>query len=164
MEKVRFGIIGCGNIAQNHIGNFEKGKIKDGLVTAICDIVPEKMEQIKKKFGDKFATFTDAKEMMVSGKVDAVIICTPHYLHPELAILAMDNNIHCIVEKPAGVYSLQVKQMLERAKTAKTKLSMMFNQRTNPAFKKMKAMIAEGAIGEIKRDRKSTRLNSSHAT
>ncbi len=151
MEKVRFGIIGCGNISQKHIGNFEKGEIKNGEVTAICDINPAKMESTKEKFGDKFATFTDAKEMMASGKVDAVIICTPHYLHPELAIAAMDAGIHCIVEKPAGVYTLQVKEMLERAKTAKTKLSMMFNQRTNPAFRKMREMVKSGRIGDVKR-------------
>ena len=107
MEQVRFGIIGCGNISQCHIGNFEKGKIKDGVVTAICDINPAQMEATKEKFGDKFATFTDAKEMMASGQVDAVIICTPHYLHPELAIAAMDAGIHCIVEKPAGVFFLK---------------------------------------------------------
>ena len=151
MEQVRFGIIGCGNIAQNHVKNFETGKIKDGVVTAICDIVPAKYEALNAKYDNKFATFTDAKEMMESGLIDAVIICTPHYIHPDLAIMAMDANIHCIVEKPAGVYTLQVKAMLERAKTAKTKLSMMFNQRTNPAFKKMRAMVAEGKIGEVKR-------------
>lgn len=151
MEKVRFGIVGCGNIAQQHVGNFEKGKIKDGEVCAICDLVPAKMDALKKNFGKDYATFTDAKEMMASGLIDAVIICTPHYIHPDLAIMAMDAGIHCIVEKPAGVYSLQVKKMLERAKTAKTKLSMMFNQRTNPAFKMMRKMISEGRIGTVKR-------------
>ncbi len=151
MEQVRFGIIGCGNIAHNHVKNFETGKVKDGVVTAICDIVPAKYEALNALYENKYATFTDAKEMMKSGLVDAVIICTPHYQHPELAIMAMDAEIHCIIEKPAGVYTLQVKEMLERAKTAKTKLSMMFNQRTNPAFKKMREMVATGKIGDVKR-------------
>ena len=151
MEQVRFGIIGCGNIAHNHVKNFETGKVKDGVITAICDIVPAKYEALNALYENKYATFTDAKEMMKSGLVDAVIICTPHYQHPELAIMAMDAEIHCIIEKPAGVYTLQVKEMLERAKTAKTKLSMMFNQRTNPAFKKMREMVATGKIGDVKR-------------
>ncbi|MBQ7407196.1 MAG: Gfo/Idh/MocA family oxidoreductase [Clostridia bacterium] len=151
MEQVKFGIIGCGNISQCHIGNFEEGKIKDGVMVAICDINPDKIEATKKRYGDKFEVFTDAREMLNSGKIDAVLICTPHYLHPELAIAAMDAGVHCIVEKPAGVYTLQVKEMLERAKTAKTKLSMMFNQRTNPAFKKMREMVATGKIGDVKR-------------
>ena len=151
MEQVRFGIVGCGNIAHNHVKNFETGKVKDGVVTAICDIVPAKYEALNALYENKFATFTDAKEMMKSGLVDAVIICTPHYQHPELAIMAMDAELHCIIEKPAGVYTLQVKEMLERAKTAKTKLSMMFNQRTNPAFKKMREMVTTGKIGDVKR-------------
>ena len=75
MEKVRFGLIGCGNIAQGHTKNFETGKIKDGVITAICDIKPEKYEALNAAYGNKFATFTDAKEMLASGLIDAVIIC-----------------------------------------------------------------------------------------
>jgi predicted dehydrogenase len=80
-----------------------------------------------------------------------VIICVPHYFHPDLAILAMDNNLHCIVEKPAGVYTLQVKEMLKRHETSDKVLGIMFNQRTNPVFKKMREIIQNGTIGEIKR-------------
>ena len=61
MEQVKFGIIGCGNISQCHIGNFEEGKIKDGVMVAICDINPDKIEATKKRYGDKFEVFTDAR-------------------------------------------------------------------------------------------------------
>ncbi len=151
MDKVRFGIVGCGNMGTGHAKNFLDGKIKDAYVAAVCDINPKKFAFFKEKFGDEISYYEDAGEMFKSGKIDVAMICTPHYIHPDLAILAMDSGIHCIVEKPAGVYTLQVKKMLERAKSADTVLGIMFNQRTNPAFKKMKAMIAEGKIGEIKR-------------
>ena len=151
MDTVRFGIIGCGNMGTGHAKNFLEGKIDNAKITAVCDINPKKFEFFKEKFGESISYFDDAETMMRSGEVDCVMICTPHYIHPDLAILAMDVGVHCIVEKPAGVYTLQVKRMLERAKTAKTVVGIMFNQRTNPAFKKMKAMIAEGKIGEIKR-------------
>ncbi len=134
-----------------HAKHFLAEEIKNGYISAVCDIDPEKFNFFKENFGDSIKYYEDAEEMFKSGECDVVMICTPHYIHPDLAILAMDNDLHCIVEKPAGVYTLQVKEMLKRAESSDKILGIMFNQRTNPAFKKMKAMIAEGKIGEIKR-------------
>lgn len=151
MEKVRFGIVGCGNMGSSHAKNFLEGKIENGYVTAVCDINPIKFNFFKENFGDSIKYFTSAEEMFKSGECDVVMICTPHYDHPPLAILALDNNLNCIVEKPAGVYTLQVKEMIERSKKSDKILGIMFNQRTNPAFIKMREMIRDGKIGQIKR-------------
>ena len=151
MEKVRFGIVGCGNMGSGHAKNFMSDKITNGVLTAVCDIKPAKLDAFKELYGDKIKYFTDAEEMFKSGECDAVMICTPHYIHPDLAILALDNDLNCIVEKPAGVYTLQVKEMLERASKSDKILGIMFNQRTNPAFKKMREMVQNGSVGEIKR-------------
>ncbi len=151
MEKVRFGIVGCGNMGSSHAKNFLDGKIENGRVSCVCDINPAKFAFFKEKFGDTIKYFTSAEEMFKSGECDVVMICTPHYDHPPLAILALDNDLHCIVEKPAGVYTLQVKEMIERSKKSDKILGIMFNQRTNPAFIKMREMIKEGKIGQVKR-------------
>ena len=161
MDKVRFGIVGYGNMGTGHAKNFFNGKIDNGIVTAICDINPKKFEifnndnaELVKEYEDKYGKiqyFESAEAMYKSGVCDVVIICVPHYQHPELAILAMDCNLHCIVEKPAGVYTLQVKEMLKRHESSDKILGIMFNQRTNPVFKKMREMILGGQIGEIKR-------------
>ena len=134
-----------------HANNFLAGKIENGYISAVCDINPKKFKFFKEKFGDGIKYYNTATEMFKSGECDVVIICTPHYIHPDLAIEALDNNLNCIVEKPAGVYTLQVKKMLERAEKSDKILGIMFNQRTNPAFKKMRQMIKEGKIGDIKR-------------
>ncbi len=138
-------------MGSGHAKNFLSDKITNGVVTAVCDINPKKFEFFKEKFGDSIKYFTDAEEMFKSGECDVVMICTPHYIHPDLAILALDNDLNCIVEKPAGVYTLQVKRMLERAEKSDKVLGIMFNQRTNPAFKKMREMVQNGSIGEVKR-------------
>lgn len=151
MDKVRFGIVGCGNMGTGHAKNFREGKIENGVLTAVCDINPNKFNHFKENFGDSISYFNSAEDMYKSGLCDCVMICTPHYSHPELSILALDCNLHCIVEKPAGVYTLQVKEMLDRAEKSDKILGIMFNQRTNPAFKTMKKMIADGKIGDIKR-------------
>ena len=151
MEKVKFGIVGCGNMGTGHARNFREGKIENGTLVAVCDINPKKFTHFKENFGDKIQYFNTAEEMFKSGLCDCVMICTPHYSHTDLAILALDYGLNCIVEKPAGVYTLQVKEMLARAEKSNKILGIMFNQRTNPAFKTMKKMISDGKIGEIKR-------------
>ncbi len=151
MDKVRFGIIGCGNMGTGHARNFLDGKIKDGVISAVCDIAPKKFDFFKERFGDEISYFDNAEAMLSSGLCDAVLICTPHYSHPELAILAMDHGVSAIVEKPAGVYALQVKEMIKRTESFDGVLGIMFNQRTNPAFIKMRELIANGEIGTIKR-------------
>ena len=151
MDKVRFGIVGCGNMGVAHAKNFLDGKIPDGVITAVCDINPKKFEFFKEKYGDSIAYFDNADDMFKSELCDCVVICTPHYIHPELAIKALASRLNCVVEKPAGVYTLQVKEMLAAAKKSDKLLGIMFNQRTNPAFIKMREIIKSGEIGQIKR-------------
>ena len=151
MEKVRFGIVGCGNMGSSHAKNLLDGKIENGVLSAVCDINPKKFRYLKERVGDSIKYFENSEDMFRSGECDVVMICTPHYIHPTLAISALDHDLNCIVEKPAGVYTLQVKEMIEKSKKSDKILGIMFNQRTNPAFKKMREMIKEGRIGEVKR-------------
>ena len=134
-----------------HAKNLYEGKIHNGVLTAVCDINPKKLALMRKTYSDNIKYFNTAEEMFKSGKCDVVMICTPHYIHTDLAILALDCGLNCIVEKPAGVYTLQVKEMLARAEESDKILGIMFNQRTNPAFKKMRELVISRAIGEIKR-------------
>lgn len=158
MEKVKFGIIGCGNIGTRHFRNLIDGKIANGELVAVSDSVPEKIADIKKQLADRnlpedsIRFFSDGNELIGSKCCDAVIIAVPHYFHPTLAVKALENGINAITEKPAGVYTLQVEEMLEHAKKhPELKLGIMFNQRTNPAFKMMKKLIADGQLGKISR-------------
>ena len=84
-------------------------------------------------------------------KVPAVIVAVPHYFHPEIVIYALKKGLNVICEKPAGVYTKQVKKMMEVAKTAKGLFTMMFNQRTNCLYRKMREIILSGGIGEVTR-------------
>lgn len=153
MEKVRFGIIGLGNQGSYYCRLFcdDGGSIKNGVLTAVADINPAKVSSIREKYGDRFAYFDSAEALMDSGLVDCVLIEVPHYQHPTLAIEALKRHLHAVVEKPAGVYTKQVQEMLDYAKTSDRLLGIMFNQRTNPAFKKMKELVASGEVGEVKR-------------
>lgn len=106
-EKIRYGIIGLGNQGSSYCLNiFDKGRAKDAVVSAMCDINPAKIERIKEKTANtEAAYFTDYREMLDSGLCDAVLIEVPHYQHPEMVIACLERGIHVISEKPAGVYT-----------------------------------------------------------
>jgi len=154
MEKVRYGIIGLGNQGSSYALNlFDGGKItSDAVVTAMCDINPAKIDNIKAKTKNTEAKyFENYIEMLDSGLVDAALIEVPHYQHPEMVMECLKRGIHVICEKPAGVYTKQVREMNAAAEGAKAKFGMMFNQRTNCLYRKMREIVREGGIGELQR-------------
>ena len=154
MEKVRFGIIGVGNMGSAHAKSFLSGKVENGILTAVCDLKPAKTDAIlalEYEGAKDVAVFSDYKEMFASGLCDAVIVAVPHYDHPRLTIDALHAGLHVICEKPAGVYTKQVKEMNEVAAKSDKIFAMMFNQRTNCVYRKMRDMIQNGELGEIKR-------------
>ncbi|SFB97464.1 Predicted dehydrogenase [Alkalibacterium subtropicum] len=150
-KKVRLGIIGLG--AQ---GGMYAKFIKDGMVPnmeigAICDIDTSKKDVVESDYPD-VPFYEDYIEMMESGDVDAVVTTVPHYLHPEMGIEALKRDIHALVEKPAGVYTKQVKELNEFAQTKpEVTFGIMFNQRNNPLYKKIKEIVDSGDIGKIRR-------------
>ncbi len=151
MKKVRFGIVGVGNMGTGHAENLDSGLIENGELVAVADINPAKLELVQTRLSKPVVAFHSASELYDSGLVDCVLICTPHYFHPPLSIEALEKGLHVICEKPAGVYTKQVKEMMAKAKQSDKIFAMMFNQRTNPNYIKMKKMISDGAIGELKR-------------
>ncbi len=152
MKTVKYGIIGAGNMGVGHIGSFVSGKVKNAVVSAVADISPEKLRALTDKYPELGAElYNSGDELIEKSDVDAIIVAVPHYLHPELSIKALNKNINVICEKPAGVYSLQVKEMNEAAKKSKALFAVMFNQRTNCLYRKMKELIDEGELGEIRR-------------
>ena len=150
MNEVRVGIIGLGNMGTSHAHNIYDGKVKRMKLAAICDIAPLRLEYAKKNF-ENVELFDNADEMFKNADLDAVIISVPHYDHPGLAISAFEHGLHVIVEKPAGVYTKQVMEMNEAAKKSDRVFAIMYNQRTNPVYKKLREMIQRGDMGHIKR-------------
>jgi len=147
---VRFGIVGYGNMGKGHAQNILAGKVAGATLTAVCDIDEQALELAKEK-DSNLKTFTDVSLMLDSGIIDAILIATPHYEHPEVAIEAMEKNIHVMVEKPVGVFTKNVRELNDFAKDANVVFGIMYNQRTNPMYKKMREMVQGGEIGELKR-------------
>ena len=150
MEKLKLGVIGFGNMGTGHAGNVMGGRVPEMELGAICDIAPARQEEAKRLY-PQVPVFADAKKLFESGCCDVVIIATPHYEHPALAIEAFKHGLHVITEKPAGVYTRQVKEMNAAAAASDKLFGIMYNQRTNRLFRQIHDLVQEGALGEIKR-------------
>ena len=148
---LKLGIIGVGNIGVSHVNRVKEGQCPDIVVTAIADRRASRREWAKENATDA-QIFVEGSDLIKSGACEAVLIATPHYQHPTLAVEAFENGLHVLCEKPAGVYTLQVREMMAAAdKRPDLVFAMMFNQRTNCVYRKLKEMIDGGEIGEIKR-------------
>lgn len=160
-KKIRFGLIGIGAQGGAYAG-FLTGKA--GLpgmpapecpphceLGALCDIDPEKEAMCKEKYPE-YPFFRDWKEMVASGTVDAVITTVPHYLHHEIAIYCLEHGMNVLVEKPAGVRAKDVMAMNKcAAEHPDVAFGIMFNQRTNKLYQRIKEIVASGELGEIRR-------------
>lgn len=151
MDKVKFGILGIGNMGMSHFVNFYNGHIKNGVVTAVADLRESRRNLIQEKLPGDYVVYETAEELIEKADVDAVLIAVPHYDHPRLAIQALNKGLHVLCEKPAGVYTKQVREMNEVAKKSNKLFSLMYNQRTNPLYIKMHDLIASGELGSVRR-------------
>jgi predicted dehydrogenase len=151
LSTVRFGVIGLGNMGSTHVDFLFKGTVPNATLNAVADIDPARLKTIRSRCGDKIDYFDSADALIASKKVDAILIATPHYDHPPIGIAALKAGLHVLSEKPAGVYTKQVKELNEVARTAGRVFGVMFNQRTIPAHKKMKELLSSGEVGEIRR-------------
>ena len=150
MDKVRLGVIGYGNMGTSHCKQVQEGKVPRMELTAICDISKARREVAEKSHAG-VAVFENATELYQSGLCDVVIVATPHYDHPRLVEEAFTYGLHVITEKPAGVYTKQVLEMNEAAKNSGKLFGIMYNQRTNPVYQKVRQLVQSGALGNIKR-------------
>ena len=150
MDKVRLGIIGVGNMGSSHIKNALKGLMPEIEITAVADIKPDRLEWAKEQLPE-VKTFDSASALMDSGEVDAILIATPHYDHPVLAIEGLEKGLHVMSEKPAGVFTKKVREMNAAADKSDKIFGIMFNQRTNCLYRKAHELVHSGKYGEMKR-------------
>jgi len=143
MDRVRVGVVGVGNMGRTYAEAI--GAIEGFELAALCT---RTLDRIKDLPGEKFA---DHRAMIASGRVDAVVIATPHWSHPTVAIDALRAGLHVLTDKPLAVHVADGRRMLG-AHTDKTRrFGVIFNERTRPVTAKIRAMIQSGELGELRR-------------
>ena len=127
MDKVRFGIVGTGGMGSGHSNTIQK--IEECQLTAVCDVDPGAVGPIAEKYGIK--SFTDYKELIDSGLVDAVIVATPHYFHPIVGIYAMKKGIAALSEKPMAVTVKAADEMIATSRKTGVPFTIMYQSRAS---------------------------------
>lgn len=148
-DHVRMGVVGVGGMGSYHARYILEGKISRCKLRAVCDIDPAKLSAFKDIPG-----YTSPADLFASGKIDAVLIATPHYGHTTVGIAALKAGLHVLVEKPISVHKADCERLIAayRKRPRKTQLfSAMFNQRTCPHYARVRQLIQEGELGEIRR-------------
>ncbi|HEU0010516.1 MAG TPA: Gfo/Idh/MocA family oxidoreductase [Verrucomicrobiae bacterium] len=149
MNKVRLGILGMGNIGKFHADYLLAGKIPRCELAAVCSTSPHKLEAFKAK---GIAVFDDARMLIQSGAVDAVLVATPHPQHPAQGIAALEAGLHLMVEKPIASHKPDAERLIAVAsKRPKQVFGAMFQLRTEPRYAKIRKLIQSGDLGAIVR-------------
>ncbi|MGL5434594.1 MAG: Gfo/Idh/MocA family protein [Lachnospiraceae bacterium] len=151
MNKVRVGMIGIGNMGSSHSKLIMEGNVPEFELVAVADHKQSRREWAEEYFDDSVNIYKDGKELIDKDDCDAVLIVVPHYQHPELTMYALQAGKHVLLEKPAGVYTLQVREMNDFAVKSDKTFAVMFNQRTNCLYRKIHELVTSGELGAIKR-------------
>lgn len=152
MDKVRIGIIGLGNIGAKHAEYLFKGDIPGGELTAVCDRNLSHRQWAHANLGSKVQIFDNIDKFLAAKVVDGVLVAIPHYSHPAVGIQVLENGYHVLIEKPVGVYTKQVRELnTVSLKNPGLTFAMMYNQRANPIYQKLRDLIGSGELGDIKR-------------
>lgn len=151
MNKVRYGIVGIGKMGGTHAKKLKQGLDQNGELAAVCDLSEERLAWAEQALPG-VRRFADYRELLACGEVDAVVVATPHYDHPGIAMEALEAGKHVLIEKPAGVYTSAVRALNELARQKQGQVfGIMYNQRTNPLYREAKRIIDSGGLGELKR-------------
>src|SRR5947209_10549366 len=142
MDKVRIGIIGVGGMGSGHCASM--GQIEEAEFTAVCDVDAPTLKQVSEKY--KVPGFGTATELLDSGLVDAVVIATPHYFHPPIAIEAFSKGIHVLSEKPLAVTVSAADAMIAAAKAAGKKFAVMYQMGSEPPNIAARKVIESGTL------------------
>jgi predicted dehydrogenase len=148
MNKVRFGIVGLGNIGKQHADYLLAAKVSRGELAAVCSSSPDKLAAFQARGVKTFSRFED---MFRSGAVDAVIVATPHHQHPAQGIAAFECGLHLMMEKPLAAHKADAEKLAAAHRGKKLVFAAMFQMRAEPRYQKIRELIQTGQLGKIVR-------------
>jgi len=149
-DKVKIGIVGLGNMGSVHVRHVLN--LPNTELTAVCDIDEAMVKRITDQV--EVPAYDNHQAMLESADLDGIIIATPHYSHPEITLHGFEKGIHVLVEKPIAVHINDAQRMIDGyAEALKTYPNLvfeaMFMQRTYGHWRKIKAMIDDGELGQL---------------
>lgn len=147
---MKYALIGCGRIAVNHLIAADNNKLD---VVAVCDVLPEKMEQILEKRGwdnrEDIKRYTDYREMLSKEKPELISIATESGIHAEIALFCIENGVNVIIEKPMAMNIADAEKIIALAREKGVKVAACHQNRFNIAVQKMRKALEAGRFGKL---------------
>ena len=143
MQPVRTALVGCGKVGQIHAAALRD--LPESSFVAVCDSDPARAAAFAQRHGTR--AYTDLDAMLSDGRVQALLVCTPHPLHAGAVVRAAAAGVHALVEKPLAASLVDCDRMLEAARRAGTRLAVISQRRFYEPVRRMKAAIEAGKIG-----------------
>lgn len=144
-KKLRVGIIGCGGIGKVHASAYRI--LETGKIIAVCDNKPERADKLAAKYDA--TPYYDYRELLKLD-LDMVHICTPHFIHAEMAIAAMEAGKNVLTEKPMAISLEDADAMIETSERTGKTLGVIFQNRYNRSSVEVKKAVESGMLGELK--------------
>ncbi|MBP5603071.1 MAG: Gfo/Idh/MocA family oxidoreductase [Treponema sp.] len=153
---MKTAVIGLGNMGSKYACLIQDGNISGMELAALTRIKEQYQKALEASINKGIPVFDSADDLFDAVqnnklKLDAVIICTPHYSHEKIACRAFELGLNVLCEKPLGVFSRQSRNMLQAAKTSGKNLSVIFQLRTKPVYKELKRIVESKKYGKLKR-------------
>jgi len=146
--KKRIGIVGCGNIARIHAQVLTQ--MDNVHLSALADCELEKAAELNALFADNTASvYPSLEDMLQNEPLDAVHICTPHFLHVPMAVQALQKNISVFMEKPPAISRAQFADLQTAAAQSKGRIGICFQNRYNLTTLKVDELLKNGCLGNI---------------
>lgn len=145
-EKVRIGIIGCGQIVRLRHAP-ELAALSDGEIAGFYDFVPEHARELAEKYGGK--VYDSYEDMLKDETVDGVIICTSNNSHAPISVEALKHDKCVLCEKPMCVSLEEAEEILKAEKESKGFYMAAHNQRFSLGHRKAREIIESGIMGKV---------------
>lgn len=146
-RKVRLGLIGCGNVAENrHLPALQS--LKNAKVVAVADTQPDRLKRVASKFHIE-KSHMDYRVLLIDPEVEAVAVCVPPHSHVKIGLAALDAGKHLFLEKPLALSLDECNRLIERAKGSPLKTMVGFNQRWHRLIRQARRLIEEGRLGPL---------------
>jgi len=147
MNKIRWGLIGCGDIAAKRVAPALRDLTNSELV-AVSRARADLAEPFARQFGAG-KWYADWRDLVADPEIDAVYIATPVYLHARQTILAAERGKHVLCEKPMALDLEQCDRMIAASRTHQTQLGIAYYRHLYPLLRRVREIIKAGEIGRV---------------
>jgi predicted dehydrogenase len=144
-KKLRFGIVGCGNIARTHMRSI--AEIPGTILTAVVDVNEDAAKEAAAEYGCRY--YFDYKTMIEDGDIDVIDICTPSGMRREIAIYSANHGKHIILEKPIEITTERIDDILAAANRNRVSVHGIYNRRFHDVYKWLKDYLISGRMGKL---------------